>query len=34
MYLNQKDVLHMVDTATNFQNAGFLKNKLVEDIWQ
>ena len=33
MWLNGKPVLHVVDTATNFQNAVFLKSKSTDDIW-
>ena len=34
MYLNSKPVLHVVDTATNFQNAVFIRSKSAIDIWQ
>lgn len=34
MYLNKGAVLHVFDTATNFQNAFFLKIKWAEDIYQ
>lgn len=32
MYLNKKPVLHVIDTATNFQNAVFIRSKSTEDL--
>lgn len=34
MYLNNKRVLRIVDTATNVQNALIIRSKSTEDLWQ
>lgn len=34
MHLNKRPLLHIFDTATNFQNEKFTKSKSMEDCWQ
>lgn len=33
VWLDGRPVMHVVDTHTNFQNAGFVKSKSVNDLW-
>ena len=33
MWLDKKPILHIVDTATNFQNALFIRKKTAQDLW-
>src|SRR5579862_9447689 len=33
MFLNEKPVLHIVDTATSFQAARFLRNMKAKEVW-
>jgi len=33
MWLNKKAVLHIVDTATSFQNATFIRNQSSKELW-
>ena len=33
MFLNAKPVLHIIDTATSFQAARFLRNMMAKEVW-